>query len=244
MRFSFLFCLCLLFSVCKAQSDTSFVGSSFLNIVRLYELSMRSQHTNFNGVAYTELRRTKTAHPYYLVDDWMTGSIDYNERHFNNIPLRFELVNNTLITKAYNGAMLALVKEKLTGFEFNHHHFEKIKNEEVNNSLPETGYYEVLYDGPSKVIASRQKNMQKTMVNQVYTYNMDTDQKLYLEKYKHYILFKGEYHSVSGKSSVLDLFSNQKTTLKKFIRQQGLDFRQDRDKALSAVAAFYDSVIK
>jgi hypothetical protein len=242
---SFLFsCLCLFQSFCNAQSDTSFVESSLSNIIRLYEISVKSQHRDFNGTAYTELKRTKTEHPYYLVDEWVTGSIDYEGRHFNNVPLRFELVNNTLVTKAYNDEMLALVKEKLDGFGLKGHHFVKINNEDVNNSLPGTGYYDVIYDGPSRVIASHQKDMQRTMVNQVYTYNLDTGQKLYLEKNRYFILMKGRYYPVSGKSSVLGLFNNQKTTLKKFIRQQGLDFKQDRDKSLSAVAAFYDSLMK
>lgn len=220
-----------------AVPDSVLLKASIASTVKLYEKSLEGQHLFFNGSSYVEPKRTGEDHPFFISEDWMEGSINYENNLFTKIPLLYDITSDQLITESYNFSYLALIPEKLKSFDFKNHFFIKIDNETVHNSLPKSGFYEVLYNGYTKIISLHEKQMQTKIES--------NELKIYFEiRNRYYVLKNSKYYGVKGKSSLLSVLTDQKSTLKSFIRKNHINFKNNREQALSQVAAFYDTLTK
>src|SRR5688572_13255581 len=139
-------------------TDTAFVSAAIRHATVLYASTIQGQTALFNGSEYKKLAQTNDQHPFYRSDDWVYGSVTYSGEFFSNVPLLYDITADRIITENYyNADELVLVNEKLENFSIGEYHFRKIKNEQVQNSLPASGFYEVLHEGPSTVVARRFK---------------------------------------------------------------------------------------
>jgi len=123
-----------------------------------------------------------------------------------------------------------LVFEKVSEFTIQDHHFVQLKN----TPLP-VGYYEVGYDGPSKVYMRYRKTLQSRAVDYSII-NLFEEKKLY------YIYKNGTFYPVRGKRSVLSLLEDKKKDLKKFIRDNQLQFGNEKARDISRLVQYYDQL--
>jgi len=61
---------------------------------------------------------------------------------------------------------------------------------------------------------------------------------------KRYILIDGVYYPVSNKKSVLKLFAPKKRELKKMLKEGGIKFRENPEKAIVAMTSYYERLTK
>ncbi len=237
----FKLCLCLpALIVCfsalsQSRSDTSFVALAKQYARGLHEAALGTQARLYNGSRYVDPVFNDEEHPFFLSEDWLTGSVVYDGEEFIDVPLMFDMMNQALVAEHRpSGHAIRLIDEKLTQFSINGRKFERIEIASVQNSLPASGPYEVLYDGPSKLLARRVKfrrdNIEAHQV--VVSYEL---------RERYFILRNGVYFPVRKKSSLLRVLSDKKQQLKHFLKQQGLRFSSERERALIAAAEFYDS---
>ena len=64
----------------------------------------------------------------------------------------------------------------------------------------------------------------------------------YKEKNSFFILKGERYHLVNNKSSVLKVFEDQKSALKKFISKNHLKYKNNKESALIQIAREYDEL--
>ena len=62
------------------------------------------------------------------------------------------------------------------------------------------------------------------------------------EKNQYYISHNGAFYQVSSKRAVLEIFSDKKQEMKKFIRESKIDFVNDREYSFARAAEFYDKL--
>jgi hypothetical protein len=239
MKLLYIFLVALVISFSSiAQSviqDTAFVVVAKKNSIALYEHALKTQKLYYNGSAYVEPDRTSDAHPFYLSDDWLNGSIVFDGNSFDNVPLLFDITTEQIITENPSATPISLVKEKLSSFIIDGRQFDKIHNEAVKNSLPRSGFYHILYNGKTKVVALHDKQTQERIEGR--------DLIIYFEeRNRYYVWRKDRYHQVGGKGSILKLLHDQKNALRTFIRANKLDFKHNREDALSKVAEYYDTL--
>lgn len=220
----------------QSGQDTAFVSTAIKNTLQLYRNDIGAQARLYNGSKYSPPQQTFEQHPYFLSVDWMEGDVYYDGELFRQVPLMLDLNNGQLITEHYsNGQSLQLVEDKVHHFIIAGHYFENIHNESVGNSLPASGFYEILYGGNTKVIVRRQKLIHDEIVNTVIERSFDV-------KNRYFILKDGIFHPVKTKASVLKLLENKKQQLKKFLRQNRLRFKENRESALKSLAEYYDAL--
>lgn len=222
-------------SFSQTINDTTFIGTSIVHGIKLYEDYIRGQELFYNGSAYLEPMRSNEQHAFFLSEEFMVGSITFDGHHFNNLPLLYDITSDQLITETSSASLLRLSREKLTHFNLAGNYFEKIDNRAVGNSLPIAGFYHVLYNGPTKVISLRQKTIQERIesgVLQIY----------FEERSRYFVLRNGRYYAVNGKASLLKLFKDQKNQVRAFIRKNQIHLKSDRDKAFSSVSMHYDTL--
>lgn len=217
------------------QNDTTFVKAAARYSIDLYTHALRNHSGLYNGRDYVEPVRTGDPHPFFLSDDWVEGNVEYDGRKYVNVPLMYDILSDRLVTELhFNGTPIILVNEKLTHFSMADHSFERIVNETVNNSLPKTGFYDVLYSGTTKVIVRHQKMLQEKIESGEI--NID-----FIAR-NHYFLFKdGSYFPVRSKKSVLKILVDQKKALKQYAKGR-MRIKRDQGASLARLAKFYDTL--
>ena len=220
----------------QAEADSAFVSTATENTVRLYNKALRAQSRLNNGRKYRASEHSLEQHPYYLSEDWVTGSVFYDGKYFTDVNLMYDLQQRVLVTEHYpSGNAIELVDEKLKSFTLQGHYFEKIHIDSAASSLPRTDFYDVLYSGEIKVVAHRQKLQRKEIQSRIVEIFYD-------ERYRYFIFTNGIFFPVKSKGSVLKLMSDKKQEMKRFFRQNKASFLQDRELMLKRMAEHYDTL--
>jgi hypothetical protein len=212
--------------------DTTFLSLARKNIVSNYKQSIQGQTGLYNGSEYKRDYGSDDEHRFFKNDDWTNGEVTYENHHYEDIPLLYDITIDRVITENfYNASEMILVYEKLSHFKIGNNVFVKLNDK----SLPKPGFYEVLYDGPSRVLSKRIKVMREEIAMRNIYIHFD-------QKDKFYILKNGAYLQVRNRSSVLKVFEDKKAGLKEFVRTNKPLFKLDFAEAVKLTAAYYDTL--
>src|SRR5262249_6957319 len=125
--------------------------------------------------------------------------------------------------------LMELINEKIDRFSLDRHSFIYLARN--NTSAIKDGFYELLYDGKTKVIAKHDKSLQKALKNKEISY-------YFAPRTRYYIIMNRIYFPVKTKSSVLSVFKDREKELKQFIGKNKISFRGNRAQALARLAEF------
>ncbi|MBL0745164.1 hypothetical protein JI741_28295 [Chryseolinea sp. Jin1] len=224
--------LCSIPSVAQ-KADTAFISASAGRAQQLYTNAFQGQARLFNGTEYRLYQSRNDEFPLYLRDDWTNGAVLYDGEHYDNVSLVYDISTDKVVVEhMLNGAEIQLIAEKVSWFSMSGHTFVRIDGDKTNGV--KSGFYDLLYDGPSKVYAKREKMLQESIESQVIVSRFE-------EKNHLYILRNGVFVPVKKKSSVLKVFSDRKSDVKSALNKSKIRFRKDREKAIVLAATFYDS---
>ena len=219
----------------KGPKETAFIQSAMDSSIAIYEKAIGLQHQYLNGSAYVEPPRTEEQHPFFLSEDWTLGPITFDGQQYNNVPMLYDLTIDQVVTESAGANPQLLQKAKLQEFALSGQQFIKIDDEA---SLPESGFYHVLYEGPSQVICRRRK----------FKYDRIESSKelvtIYEKKNRYFILKGSNYLPVRSRRSVLGVLSDHKAQIRTFVRKNQIRFKKNLDVSLPVVARFYDTLIK
>jgi hypothetical protein len=231
---SVLIALCWCAVIAQKNADTTFLSAAINNTFRTYQQAIAGQAKLYNGSKYLPPTESVEEHPYFISDDWIMGDVFYDGEFFENVPLMYDIFNAKLVTEHYSsGQPIQLISDKLHHFNISGHHFEKILNDTIGASLPETGFYDILYSGPTKLIAKRQKMLRE----QITSSQIDT---FYDEKDRHYIFRNDVFFHVKNKRGAFKILSDARQPLRKFLKANRIRFNDDKELALKRMAQFYD----
>lgn len=233
--------VCLLFfslSLTYGQvNDTTFLKMAVENAAKLYASSIQGQTNLYTGSQYKEPNQADDQHPFFGSDDWVYGTITFDGEHYENIPMLYDITEDKLITENYyNAAEIVLFSEKVDDFRIDNHIFLHISKETANNSLPKSGFYELLYKGTTKLLARRQKELTEKIES-------STILTQYEIKDRYFVYKNGMYFPVRTKRSILNVLANQKQALRKFIAKNKIRFKGNQELALMRIASQYDVLI-
>lgn len=203
----------------------------------LYESATVLSPHLYNGPRYHIYDSRSKDHQFFQSEDWSNGSISYDGQSFEAVPMLYDIVKDKVVIK-YLGrsGLIQLQSERIKDFSYINHRFIRIEeNKEAGLNLS-TGFYDLLYDGKTQVLAKRMKQRQEQIENnKVNVY--------FLEKTFFYIKKDGVYHQIHSKMAALNLFDDQKKALKKHLRDQRINYRKAKEKALVQMATKYDQLI-
>jgi hypothetical protein len=221
----------------KAQTkpDTAFVGIAIANGITFYENSLNSNFIIHNGAEYIEPTRTNEAHPFFESEDWVDGTVDYEGSHFKNVSLLYDITSDKVVAESSGSMPILLVHEKLLKFTIGDHAFIKLKSRDFASSLPLDGFYELIYDGMTRVVALHQKSNEETLVDRKI-------EKYFNERHRIYMFRNGVYYHVKGRSSLLKALEDRKSEIKRFIRREKFDFKIRPYESFRLVATYYDTL--
>jgi hypothetical protein len=222
--------LCINSGVLFGQTSAD---SALTNTIRIFISSTGDQSPVYNGVQYQRYAAfLHYGHPFFVADSLITGSVTIDGLTYENVPLMLDEVNDQLITTDLQGDNLVqLPKHKIAAFTIGRHKFAHI----TGNDLKE-GYYRLLYNGRSKLLAKENKSIHvkpgRTTAETERSVNSTTD--YYLNTQKGY----KKFHRLS---QFLALFGKDRNKLEDFIREKKLRTGTSREDLYVKAASFFDT---
>ena len=214
------------------------LDSSINNSLRLYKSQVGPNSLLYYGAEYKEfpLDGDDTGNPYFLLDDWGTGSINFNGHFFDDVSLKYDIVQDkALLENPYTGNTLEMMKARVSKFSLEGHYFVNLLSDSVTAFGMNSGFYEVLYDGKTKVLARHIKTIQ-TKIDQ------GVKRTFFEENNTYFVCKDNGCFQVKNKATVLAVFKDKKQMLAKEMAKSKVSFKENREHAISTAARLYDNL--
>ncbi len=237
--FTVLFIICLFKANAQLSLQDSLTDAQTKNNVAvLFNGSVKGNAGLYNGSEYLYGGHNVTGSPYFKSSDILSGSVYYDGNLYNGVSMRFDLVTNELVILDYTKNFpIKLVTSKLDYFIIDSSRFINAGNN-YGFSLPETaGFYQVLYHYKTAVFAKKEKQL-------VLSSKLDENDSYYKEFDWYYIYADNKLYKVDNEKSVLNVFKERRSELKKFIAANKIKFKKNFEDALIKTSAYYDQIQK
>lgn len=179
----------------------------------------------------------------YLTDSWQKATVELNDGKTYNLDIKYDMVADNLLFKNKNGDSLAFTQpvkqfkiELLNDSRIGAHLFRS-GFPSAGGKSSETTFYEVLYDGGTKLLKKRSK----TVWEETNTYGSANINKNIIEKVLYFVDKNNQMIPLKNdRKSVLAVLSDKQADVDKYIKDNKLDVKQDAD--LAKVFEYYNSL--
>ena len=199
-----------------------------------YERALEGIHHLYNGSEYVAYEPLEDEHPYFETDEWTFSDFKYDGEWFRNVPLLFDINKNKLITSYYyNGTKMQFIQNRVDEFFLSNHRFINIK-ETADSTTLRKGYYELLYDGKTKVLAKRSKNYSEVI-------DRTEEFRSFKDGSQIFLIVEGKPSKINGKREIVNVLNSKKSEVRAFIRKNNL-FTNDKENSILQLAKYFDSI--
>ena len=222
----------------SAAEDSILYQSAYVHTLDVYYRQLGDQSPLYNARLYPGYGFPfREGIPYFLSGEFRQESVVYNGIQFDNVPLLYDDLTGVIISRD-QGYWVQLLNERVSSFTISGHHFIRIPADSLNNGMPATGYYEVLYHGHSTVFKKTIKRIKEELspAEGILRSIDQTD--------RYYIRMGEAYFPVKSKRELLKIFSDHRKQVQQFMRKKKLKYRKAKEEALVQVTAYYDQLTK
>jgi hypothetical protein len=200
-----------------------------------YNFIGENNHLN-NGSEYVTPFYRESMHPYYKTILFSPGSVVYDDISYSNIALMYDIINDQLITNRYKmNYRIVLVNDKIKSFSLLGHNFVRIVQDSNSKSGISTGYFDQLYSGNLKVFVKRQKKREEILRDNELIARIVENDIVYIQK--------GEiYLPIKNKKTLFSVFRDQKNDLRKYLRRNNINFKENPENAIVKSAEYIDQL--
>ena len=202
-----------------------------------FNSSIKEQSLLFNGTFFKDYPETVDGSANFQdLQTFSKGTIFYHDFRFDSIPLMYDLYEDKIIS-LLNNNKYALRSDKVSDFYYNNHHFKYINVIDSTKSVIKSGFYDMIYEGKSKILVKRTKTLQVSQDDKSIRYYFQPKTYYYLER-------GGKYQSITGEKSFLSYFEDRKAELKKQLKENKIKFRKSPEAAMVLLATYYEKLLR
>ena len=220
------------------RADSVLLASSVRAVAQRYQAAAPGETHLLNGAEFVEhLKAYLQGSPYFPSYDLQISEVAYDGFTFTGVPLRYDCqADQVLFFPASRAVVLRLVPQKLASFTAGGHQFVRIETDSVANPQVRAGFYDLLAEGPARLLARRTKRISER----------PTSTRLAGEYYEivHYFVQQGAtYTEVTRLRDVTRLFPTRRVALQRFARTRQLSFREaTRERALATLLQYCNTL--
>ncbi len=193
-------------------------------------------HAMINGRLHHGQPYNSIHHPYFLYNEWVPGTILTQSNQYQDILIKYDLQSDNLLYMQYtlDGIYtIELLKSSISGFTIGEHTFIHFKPGRDEGSIAKEGYYEIIYDGETRLIKKWSKYYLKTEAYPYYKF--DEQQTKYIERSGHLIKLSHRYN-------LMKLFPEKTQEIKLYIREQNIKIRSADEKEMVDLLKYADQL--
>lgn len=229
-----------IFSVCSSysQNESGYPSSQsdVGNAIRLYDHFTADNAPLYNGKEYVFYAFRMKGTPYFADERFFKGWINYQGKKYDSVSLLYDLSRNELaVLSADNKSAIVLHNEMVDSFYISENKFVNLA-EDTAEHLVHAGYYNILYDGKTQLLAKRSKTISDAIEDNFIIRVFSSKDQIYIRK-------DGHYYPVSNSKDVLEVFSDKKKELRKKMRQNHVKIKRITfENSLVKTVALYDEL--
>lgn len=175
--------------------------------------------------------------PYLLSLSMLDGSVTVNGKTFKNVKLQYDIYNDELLTLTNKNVIIQLNKEMVDEFTISFlskdYRFSRFPDEKKS---PPNGYVNILYDGKTSLWVKYLKTIELRAVDNKFD--------SFLQSHKIYVNKDNKPTQVRNKKQLLELFSDRKSELRDYIRENKIKISGRQPESFIQVVEFYNNLNK
>jgi hypothetical protein len=166
---------------------------------------------------------------------FLPGSLTIKGEKFTNIPLKYDILNDEILTPVDIGGILQLNKEMVDSFSVfcQNKKYQFITMQEDSTKRSKS-YFNVLYKGKTALYLRYYKKIDKLHVG-------ENNDKFY-QFTRIFFVKDNIIFPINGKGDLLKILIEEKEHIKTFIRKNKLDISEKEPESFIPVIKFYDSI--
>ena len=219
-----------------SSKDSLFLKKAIYNTKQVYYHQIGDQAAKFNGSQYPGYTVSfSDGHPYFKANALTQGSILYDGVYFDKVQLMYDEVADCVVLQD-SIHRIQLVAEKLKSFSILDDRFERLEKASINDPVIEGGFYQVLASGKVTLYKKETKQMIDKFTN-------STELAVLFEIHeKYYLLKDNHFYRINNKKTLYTLLDNKNRALIQYTKKASLSYRKDKDKMLTSVVDYYNSI--
>ena len=236
MRFACSLLLCSLITSVFAQvagSDSAILKQASQYALARYEQLDGGRDRLYNGYEYVGYDPRIRGHSFFEDNNWQNGSVLFDGRAYSAVPMLYDIVRDVVVIEHGAGFRMTMRSDQVKTFSLLNHTFVRLSD--TTSQGFRTGFYDLLYDGPTQLLARRTKTI---LINPSVTSGFgefDAKAMYYIHKGNH-------YYPVKNKKTLLAVLTDHKQELVSYARKQKIRFRPDPEPAILALTQQYDKL--
>lgn len=233
----FFFC-CITLSFAQPSNKTNQSSPSY-SAELFFNTSINQQSRLFNGIPFQDyFYNVLGSANFNELTSFTLGTIIYDGSRFDSIPLMYNLHLDKVIVPKNELSKYSLISAKVSDFYLNDHHFKYIAVADTTTSIIKPGFFEMIFEGNSNVLAKKTKTMYEKIENQRdLSFRFSSKTTYYLERDK-------KYYLITGEASFLNHFKDKKDELKKHLKENKIKFRRTPEDAMALLAKHYETLVR
>jgi hypothetical protein len=189
----------------------------------------------YNGREWHNLYTYIKGDQFLFSKDYMQASLTISGKTYNNIDINYDIYNDEIITPSYRGIVLQLNKEMVDSFSvFNLGKRYRFVNMREDSPTGIKGYVNSLYSGKSSLVVKYKKEIDLLAVDEKYD--------LFFQTYRIYLLKDGKARQLTGKKDILNVFEDEKTLIKAFLKKNPVKISKKDPDSFIPVIRYYDTL--
>lgn len=217
--------------------DSIFVAKASRNLIWSYLTQQSNDAPIYNGRVYQPyVRLDDNGHTFFHEKQYAKGAVSYLGYTYKHVDIAYDIVRDQLLLVNFNkSANIILMPQYVDSFSFRDHIFLNLRTEEIKKNEISPGYYELLHKGELILIAKRTKEITETLSQSDIKRTVSTNNRYYLLK-------DSVYRSVKNKGDLMRLLKSTHSQNQQYIRVNKLNFRRDKEKMISSLVKFHESI--
>ena len=202
-------------------------------MIDVYYQALGEQSPLYNGSEYIEYTFTfEEGHPFFGSASWVMGNINFDGLTFHEVPMAYDIIKDQVVIKDFRKAFnIVLPSNKIEQFTISGHTFIRLLHDSSNQI--KTGFYDQLYNGKIGLFVKREKKIFEKYLD-LHTNNVAYERNTY------YIKKEGIYYIIKNKRTLLNVLKNKKEQIQKYLRKNGLRFKNNTEKTMIMAVQYYD----
>ncbi|MEO8820457.1 MAG: hypothetical protein ABI267_01190 [Ginsengibacter sp.] len=235
--FLFLFFTLLFFKPSFSQTvQQNFNDLQVRNAIDVYNNYNANNAPVYNGEAYLFYIFKMEGDPYFETGIFSPGWVNYKGRKYESLKLIYDVVRNDLVLLSpFHQLAIVAQNQFVDSFSLLGHTFIALQ-EDHNQNLYNSGFYDLLYNGHIQFLERRVKTINSKIEGRIVVNQ-------FIDKNRFYIHKGGLYYLVTNKKDVYRLFKDKIHDVKRFMRKNHLKLRHKNfESDMTKITAFYDQL--
>ena len=229
------------YSRLHGQSSNELFSIQQQKIEYLYAQEYQDMRQLLQGKIHQEYLTKAKGHPFWLSEGWTVGSLQTKHLYYPELMLKYDAHKDALVFGAdlSKETYIWINEYQVESFWIQQKQFDYLGEGKEKTAMMlsevDPGYFELLYEGTSKLYAKRTKRFQP-----------------YEDDYGHigefydksdYFLLKGQvFLPIKGKKELIQATKDHEGEIEQYLKQQEIRFGSISDDQLIQIIAYYESL--